>query len=94
MEWLVLGETFIFAKEYKLDYILKVPPHFARSNKEVWKQAFTEYLRRKGIDINKITKVDNVEWNEVTRIFNTLIGKKNPKRKEPKDYSKVKLKVS
>ena len=69
-------------KEYAVDYVLKNPPKYASKNKAVWGEAFREYLSRQGLDMDKIKKVDNVEWNEVIRIYNTLIGKKNRKRPE------------
>lgn len=79
-------ERFLTEKEYEIDYVLKNPPKYASKNKDVWKEAFTEYLSRQKLDIDKIKKVDNIEWNEVIRIYNTLIGKKN--RKRPTDFKR------
>jgi len=75
-------------KEYQIDYVLKNPPAYAKKYKTVWQQAFTEYLERQGVDIKKVSKVDNIEWNEVIRIFNTLLGVKN--RKRPDNFKKKK----
>lgn len=88
-------ESHLDEKEYEVSYVLKNPPKYAQPYPEVWKQAFSEYLRRQGHDVAKIKKVDNIEWNEVVRIFNTLLGVKN--RKRPDDFKKSKnkdLKVS
>lgn len=76
----------LYEKEYKVDYVLKNPPKYASKNKDVWKEAFREYLSRQKLDMDKIKKVDNIEWNEVIRIYNTLIGKKN--RKRPKNFKR------
>lgn len=68
-------------KEYDVKYVLKTPPKYAEKYPDIWKEAFADYLARQGVDITKISKVDNIEWNEVVRIFNTLLGVKNRKRK-------------
>jgi hypothetical protein len=68
-------------KEYDVKYVLKTPPKYAEKYPDIWKEAFADYLSRQGVDVNKISKVDNIEWNEVVRIFNTLLGIKNKKRR-------------
>jgi oligoribonuclease (3'-5' exoribonuclease) len=73
----ILGE-----KEYQVSYVVRNPPAYAKNNPDVWAQSFYEYLRRQGVkDPERLKVVDNIEWNEVVRIYNTLIGKKNRERK-------------
>lgn len=77
-----IKHNYIQEKEYKVDYVINNPPKYAQKNPVVWEEAFFEYLRRQGIKKpEKLKKVDNVEWNEVIRIYNTMIGKKNRDRK-------------
>lgn len=78
----LIEDECIKEKEYKVSYVIKNPPPYAKKNPDVWEQAFYEYLRRQGVRRPEIAKtVDNVEWNEVVRIYNTLIGKKNRDRR-------------
>lgn len=81
---------YLTEKEYQVDYVLSTPPPYAKKYPELWKQAFTDYLSRQGVDIESVTKVDNIEWNEVIRIFNTLLGVKN--RKRPDGFKRQKNK--
>lgn len=83
-----MNEALISEREYQVDYVIKNPPAYAKKHKEIWKRAFTEYLSRQGIDIDDISTVDNIEWNEVVRLFNTLLGVKNKKR--PSGFKKGK----
>lgn len=76
---------FLSEKEYNVQYVITTPPRYAQDNPEIWEQAFYEYLRRQGIkNPESLETVDNVEWNEVVRIYNTLLGKKN--RPRAKDF--------
>jgi hypothetical protein len=91
----ILNHTTLTEKEYDVAYILKTPPKYAQPYPTIWKEAFADYLKRQGYDVTKIKKVDNIEWNEVIRIFNTLLGVKN--RQRPDGFKKQKnkdLKVS
>lgn len=71
------------------EYLLKNPANFAKKSKVIWQLAVEEYLRRSKFSFSKkdLKKpIENVDFAKITRIYNTLIGKRNPPM--PKSSSK------
>jgi hypothetical protein len=63
------------------EYLLKNPANFAKTNKVVWQLSVEEYLRRNKFSFQKkdLKKpLENVDFAKITRIYNTLMGKRNP----------------
>lgn len=63
------------------EYLMKNPATFAKTNKIVWQLAVEEYLRRNKFSFDKkdLKKpLENVDFAKITRIYNTLIGRRNP----------------
>lgn len=73
-----------FAKTaWTVGYVKANPPALAKGKKVIWGFAVDEFLRREGFDFKKKSLQKPLELNsshfaQITRIFNTLLGKRNP----------------
>lgn len=66
---------------YTVNYIIANPSSFAKNYRSVWRVAVEEYLRRNKFEFNKknLNKpLKNINFPQIARIFNTLLGKRNP----------------
>ena len=72
---------------YTPEYLKLVPPAYAKKNKTVWKEAVDEYLRREHFSFTKLDfkkPLATVDFGKLTRIYNTLIGRRNRPAKSVK----------
>lgn len=69
-------------KTWTAEYLMKNPANFAKKNATVWALAVEEYLRRNKFSFsnkkNLKKPLENVDFAKITRIYNTLTGKRNP----------------
>jgi len=76
------------SRAYSIDYMVKNPPASAKGLKLVWQTAVLEYMKRQGVDLtdkkNYQKPIQNISFSDITRIFNSLIGKRNPPKSSKK----------
>ena len=69
-----------FSKDaYTAEYLLQNPP--PKRARPVWQAAVTEYLRRSNFSFSRkdLKKpIVSVSFAQITRIYNTLLGVRNP----------------
>lgn len=67
-------------RAYSIDYMVKNPPANSKGLKLVWQAAVLEYMKRSGVDLtdkkNYQKPIQGIDFSQITRIFNSLIGKK------------------
>lgn len=71
-----------FAKQvYTAQYIMENPSSFAKGYRQIWRVAVEEWLRRNNFEFNRKTvkkPIVNVKFSQITRIYNSLLGVRNP----------------
>lgn len=80
---------------WTVGYLKSNPPALASKHKVVWSVAVDEFLRRENFDFKKISlqkplELSGKDFAKITRIFNTLLGKRNPPQPKPEVVSKQK----
>ena len=51
---MTLGQITILAKVYTLEYILTVPPSFAKGNPKLWKYVIHSFILKNGLNKNRL----------------------------------------
>lgn len=79
-----MSTTIKFSKtSWTVSYLKTNPPALAAKHKVVWGVAVDEFLRRERFDFKKISlqkplELTSKDFAKITRIYNTLLGKRNP----------------